>query len=294
MSSSKSKKAVAKSETFTQAKGQETLKQAAGVTIESAAKKVTEAQLAIGKTLSDVTNQLQQQLSELSTVTQAVELKKAELETIYGKEQVLKNIDDLNVEFEEYKQNIVTQKEKLFLERTREESEFEFTREQARKNEQVQYEEERRLLKNKHRDEDEERNKNFQLRNEEMLKKENEFIELKKQVDAFPAKLDSEVKKEVAIATNSVKREYEHKLELLSKDLATNQSIFQNQLTGANGRLESQAKVIAELTAQLTGAQSKVAEIAKEALTAASSTKSLADVQQLIQTQANGASARKA
>lgn len=292
--SSKNKKTVAKSETFTQAKSQETLNKASGVTIETAAKKVTEAQLAIGKTLSDVTNQLQQQLGELSTVTQAVELKKAELETIYGKESVLKSIDELNVEFEDHKQNIETQKEKMFLERTREESEFEFTRDQARKNEQVQYEEDRRILKNKHRDEDEERNKNFQFRTEEMLKKENEFIELKKQVEAFPAKLDSEVKKEVAIATNSVKREYEHKLELLSKDISTHRTVSDSTIASLNARLSTQDKVIAELTAQLSAAQSKVAEIAKEALTAASSTKSLADVQQLIQTQANGASARKA
>lgn len=292
---SSKKKTVAKAETFSKEKSQQTLKAASGITIETAAKKVTEAQLSIGKTLSDVTNQLQTQLQELDTVTQAVQLKQGELETIYSKEQVLKSLDELNVEFEQHKQNIEDQKLALDRERQQEEADFNFNLEQTRKNEQTQYEEQRRLVKNQHRDEDELRNKAFLAREEELKKHENELIDLRKKVEGFPAELDAAVKKDVAIATNSVKREYEHQLQLLKKDYETAQTVNNNTVAGLNARLAANDKVITELTAQLTAAQSKVAEIAKEALTSASSTKTLSEFQNMLATQGpNGQSARKA
>lgn len=291
---SSKKKTVAKSETFSKEKSQQTLKAASGITIETAAKKVTEAQLSIGKTLSDVTNQLQTQLQELDTVTQAVQLKQGELETIYTKEQVLKNLDELNVEFEQHKQSIEDQKLAIDRERQQEQADFQFNLEQSRKSEQTQYEEQRRLVKNQHRDEDELRNKAFLAREEELKKHETELIELRAKVTAFPEELKKETEKQVAIATNSVKREYEHKLQLMQKDFETANTVHNNTVAGLNARLAANDKVISDLTARLASSEEKVSAIATKALEAASATKSLADVQNLIQTQNNGQSARKA
>lgn len=289
------KKAVAKSERFTETQNQETLKKASTKTIESVVDAVTKAQVAISNKLSEVNAQLQTQLAELNTVSQAVEVKNAELETIYSKEQVLKNIDELTVEFQQHQQNIEDQKLALSREREQEEADFQFQREQLRKTEQVQYEEERRLLKNAHRDEDEARNKAFQLREETLKKQEQEVVDLRAKVAAFPAELDAAVKKAEAIVGNSVKRDYEHKLALLQKDFDTANTVHNNTVANLNTRLAANDKVITELTAQLTAAQAKVADIAKEALTSASSTKTLSEFQNMLASQApNGQSARKA
>ena len=291
---SSKKKTVAKAETFNKEKASQTLKAASGITIETAAKKVTEAQLSIGKTLSDVTNTLQNQLQELDTVTQAVQLKQGELETIYSKEQVLKNLDELNVEFEAHKQAIEDQKDSLDRERQQEMADFQFNLDQTRRNEQAQFEENRRLVKNQQRDEDEARNKAFLAREEELKKQESELIDLRAKAVAFPEELKKETDKQVAIATNSVKREYEHKLQLMQKDFETANTVHNNTVAGLNARLAANDKVIGELTARLASSEEKVSTIATKALEAASATKSLADVQNLIQTQNNGQSARKA
>lgn len=288
------KKAVAKAETYNEEKVQATVKKVGQWTPQSVAQKVTDATVSVNKTFSEVSSQLQGVLTEYEDANLALQAKKDELETIFSKEQVLKSIDELNVDFEAQKQAIETQKQDTERERAQEEADFQFHLAQERKNEQVKYEEEIRLKKAAQRDEDENRNKAFLAREEELKKRENELIDLRAQVAAFPAKLDAEVKKEVAIVGNSVKRDYEHKLSLLQKDFDTSKLVADNTIQGYNARLAANDKVITELTTQLTTAQNKVSEIAKEALQSASNTKSLADVKDFMQNQNNGQPARKA
>lgn len=290
---SSKKKPVAKSTQFTETQNQETLKKASSKTIESAVAAVTHAQVTISNKLADVTAQLQGQLNELNTVSIAVEVKKGELEAVFGKETVLKNIDELEVDYSARKQDIETEEQETQRQRAQEEADFQFHLQQTRKDAQVQYEESLRTKRNLQRDEDESRNKAFLAREELIKKQETEFAELKAKVAAFPAELDAAVKKEVAIVGSSIKREYEHTLALTRKDAETATTVANNTIASLNARLANNDKVIGELTAQVAAAQTKVAEIAKDALTAASSTKSLADVQSLIQTQANGQGARK-
>lgn len=294
-----------KSDVANKEKNEATLKTAANLTIDAAAKKVTEAQLSIGKTLSDVTSKLQEQLQELTTVSQAVELKKAELANIYGTEQVLKNIDELKADFENqkatidlafeaYQQESEARQTSLELERTKEEEQFNFELQQSRRAEQLAHAENLRVAAAAERDRREQIERGFKERDENLKKFENELIVLRTQVQGFPAEIDAAVKKADAIATNSVKREYEHKLSLLQKDFETSQLVANNTIKSLNDRLAAQDTVIGQLQNRLTDADKRVSEIATKALDAASSTKSLADVQNLIQTQNNGQSARKA
>lgn len=294
-----------KSDVANKEKNEATLKTAANLTIDAAAKKVTEAQLSIGKTLSDVTSKLQEQLQELTTVSQAVELKKAELSNIYGTEQVLKNIDELKADFENqkatidlafqaYQQESEARQTSLELERTKEEEQFNFELQQARRTEQLAHAENLRVAAAAERDRREQIERGFKERDENLKKFENEIIVLRTQVQGFPVEIDAAVKKAEAIVGNTVKREYEHKLSLLQKDFETSQLVANNTIKSLNDRLAAQDTVIGQLQNRLTDADKRVSEIATKALDAASSTKSLADVQNLIQTQNNGQSARKA
>lgn len=294
-----------KSDVANKEKNEATLKTAANLTIDAAAKKVTEAQLSIGKTLSDVTSKLQEQLQELTTVSQAVELKKAELSNIYGTEQVLKNIDELKADFENqkaaidlafaaYQQESEAKQASLELERNKDQEQFDYELEQSRRSERLAHEESLRVAAAQERDRREQIERGFKEREENLKKAENELIVLRTQVQGFPAEIDAAVKKAEAIASNSIKREYEHKLSLLQKDFETSQLVANNTIKGLNDRLASQDNVIGQLQSRLSDADKRVTDIATKALEAASSTKSLADVQNLIQTQNNGTSARKA
>lgn len=294
-----------KSDVANKEKNETTLKTAANLTIDAAAKKVTEAQLSIGKTLSDVTSKLQENLQELNTVSQAVELRKAELSAIYGAEQVLKNIDELKADFENqkttidlafaaYEQESAAKQASLELERNKEQEQFDYDLQQARRTEQLDHEEKNRLAAAQERDRREQIERGFKEREEGLKKAENELIVLRTQVQGFPAEIDAAVKKAEAITGNSIKREYEHKLSLLQKDFETSQLVANNTIKSLNDRLAAQDNVIGQLQVRLSDADKRVTDIATKALEAASSTKSLADVQNLIQTQNNGTSARKA
>lgn len=301
---SSKKKVVTKSETFSKEKNETTLKTAANLTIDAAAKKVTEAQLSIGKTLSDVTSKLQEQLQELSTVSQAVELRKGELSTIYGAEQVLKSIDELQADFENkkliqqqqfdlFEQELEAKQQTLALERSTETEQFQYNLQQERRNEQLQHEEVVRQAAAEERDRKELIEKGFQIREEELKKRETELIDLRKKAEEFPVVLKTGIDKEVAIVGNSIKREYEHKLQLLQKDFDTSKMMSDSTVKSLTDRLTSQDNVIGQLQTRLSQADERVTSIATKALEAAASTKSLADVQNLIQTQNNGQSARK-
>lgn len=302
---SSKKKAVAKTETFSNEQNQATVKKVGQWTPQSVTQKVTDASVAINRTLADVTAQLQGQLKEYEEANQAVELKKAELETIFSKEQVLKSIDELNAdhenqkltleqEFSLYQQELAAKQQTLELERNKENEQFQYNLQQQRREDQLKFEENNRVLAAQERDRKEAIEKNFLLREEELKKRETEIIELRKQVAEFPTRIAAEVKERVDAAVGAVRRDEAHKFQLLQKDFETSKVVSENTIKGYQERLIANDKVIGELTLQLTNAQNKVSEIAKEALQSASNTKSLADVKDFMQNQGNGQTARKA
>ncbi len=301
---SKKKAAVTKAETATTAQVVETVKKVGQLTIEGASKKVTEASLSIGKVLAEATAQLQAQLQEFEQVSLALEAKKKELEGVYGTEQLLKEIGELEADFENKKIQLEqdfelfqnqqsAERSKIELERQQEEADFKFNLDEKRREEQLKFDEAQRTKSNELRDQEELRKKNWTEREENLAKAEKELTELRTKAEGFSAQVEAAVKKAESILGNVLKKDFEHKLELAQKDADTAKLVSENTIKSLEARLANLDKVNTELTVQVTTAQAKVAEIAKDALTAASSTKSLADVQQLIQTQANGGQPRK-
>src|SRR4051812_40374982 len=101
-----SKKQVAKSTTFNQEQTKAVVAKVGQWTPQSVAQKVTDATVSINKTLADVTSQLQGTLKEYEEANLAVQAKNAELETVFGKEQVLKSIDELHADHANTKTNL--------------------------------------------------------------------------------------------------------------------------------------------------------------------------------------------
>ena len=128
-----SSKKTSKAAQFTQVQQTKAVQDAGSVNIESAAKKLTEAQVTIGRTLSEVTTKLAEQLKELETVTTAVAARKQELEQTYGQERVLKSIDELELLADQFAATSADHRKELERQRQQDEFDYNQTTTQARR-----------------------------------------------------------------------------------------------------------------------------------------------------------------
>lgn len=293
------KKAVAKAETFNEEQTQAVVKKVGSWTPQSVLQKVTDATLNVNKTFSDVSAQLQGVLKDYEEANTALSAKKQELETIYEKEQVLKDIDTLHADHNNTKTNleneltvfqagIENEKKERELQHEQEEQQFLFDREQKRQQDEEAYQGILREKRKAQQEQDDLRERAFQLREETLKKAEQELIELRAKVASFPEELKKEEGKQRGIAEFGIKREYEHKLQLLQKDFDTNTKIHANEVQALNARLLNSDKVIGDLQVQLNDAYKKIENISNKAVESAAATKSLADLQAMVQTQSNG------
>lgn len=288
------KKKQTRAETFDVQKQEQAVKAVQTLTVESAAKKVMDTQVVIAKTLGDVTAKLQEQLVEFEKVSQAVAAKQAELETLYGKEESLKNIDELEQTYAERHMVLDNEANRMAGERAQEEQSYKFDLAARRRNEEELFNEKMRQARQTERDRSEQLVKSWQAREDELKLREKELIDLRQQVADFPAKLDAEVKKAVAIESNSIKREFTHKAELQERDANTAKMVADNTIESLKERLVAADLAIASLTTRLQESDKKVENIANKALEAASSRQALTELQSVVQSQGNNSSMRKA
>src|SRR5262249_39597138 len=125
--------------------------------------------------------------------------------------------------------------------------------------------------------------KNWSEREAELKKRETELAELR----AFKEGNDERVKKAenaaVAVATNSVKKEYETKMTLAMKDAEMAQKLAGQEVAARRQTGERATAEIAGLKAQLDQARADVKEISGKALESASGRDAMAAMQKLME-----------
>jgi hypothetical protein len=258
------------------------------VTVDDAVKSLTAVGLDIQRTLAGVTSELTAKVTELSTLQEAIEFEKEELERLHGVDVVASSIDDmlaahtakeaeLEAEAEQKLQDIgrmyaakqLALKEELEAAqkaRAREEDQYLYEVKQTHQKLEDQFSE---LMRNKQRqakDTEEALNKNWTAREEALKARETEFKSLSEQVAGFEAKLKSEVDKAVAIATNGLKMTLTHQFALEKKDLEVKNQLVVQETTATkleNTRLLSQVQ---ELQHKLDASTKSVQSIAEKAL----------------------------
>lgn len=286
------KKTPTKTETFNKEKAEQTVKSATSLTVDTAVKKLTEVGLAVGKTLNDISQQVAQNVNEFQTVSQAVELKKQELEQLFEKESVLRELEELQTLTTEENNRFEERKAALNQEFERNREEREYTFQQQTRQQQDELAEQIRVKKLEERNRQDELDRSWKKREEELSSKETEFISLKAQVASFPEKLDSEKKEAAGAAAGAVKREYEHKLALLEKDRSTENAINLSkisQLTETNNKLAAQ---LLAAEARIAESEKNVKSIAEKALESSGSQKTLSELQ-MMQNSPNGSTRSK-
>lgn len=268
----------------------EVLAAVSGIKVDETIKKLTDVNLSVGRTLSDVQQQIIEKVGELEEINEAIELKNIELQTIYDKEVVLKETTDLlyahrqlEKEHEEQRaawtKNFQEESAEKLRERARNEEQYKFNQNVERRNIENKFADEDRIRTTQNAVKQGELERNWAQREAELKAKENDFANYKAQVEAFPTKLDAEVKKEVAIATSSVKRDLTHQFALEKKDLETQLQVANQNNVAAQRSINSLETEVERLRTALEAANQKIVDVANGAFASVSGQAALGALQ---------------
>src|SRR5262249_52690255 len=129
--------------------------------------------------------------------------------------------------------------------------------------------------------------KDWAHREAELKRREKELEDLRTQVTNFPEVIKKEVNAAVAVATNSVKKEYETKIVLAAKDSETAQKLAGQEVVSLKQAIEKANAQLSELKSQLDQAHHDVKEISPKALESASGRSAMEALQKVLEKEQN-------
>lgn len=276
-----------------------------GLTPEAAAKKILTAKLEAGRALDAVAEELIAKTDELSAVREAIEIQTKELEELHGKEVIASSFavmleeydakeNELKAKIAEVERTYTKKYGELELsynelaedkktEHDRAEAEYQYTLQQKRKAQLDTFAEEDRQRGIKEADRQRELQLNWATREANLKAQEQELATLRAQVAAFPAELSSAVKREVAIAENTLKKDHKHEIDMLKAGHAAIVAGLEAEKKVLGDNADQLRGQVTKLNEQLAIANSHIQKISSDALTSASGQSALSAVQQMLQ-----------
>lgn len=286
----------------------------AGLTVEAAVESVTKANLGISRTLSEVQQKLAETVQELQTVSEAVDLKKEELEQLHKIDIAQTALDTLVSEYEAkasafeaevkakrdawvqeqlaHSKAVAERDSDLAKARQREQAEYDYNLKISRQKEKDTWEAQVAQHRKAEAELQEKFDKALQVRNDTMNAREAEFESFKAQVADFPNRIKAETDKAVAVATNSLKAHYTNEAALLKANSESDKKILTFQIESLNKDVIAKNNEIAQLRQSLEAANQRVTEIAGKAFEATSGQLALDRVTQLTARGENGNGSR--
>lgn len=121
---------------------------------------------------------------------------------------------------------------------------------------------------------------------------EEEVLKLKEQVASFDEKVKEAVTRAEAVVSNSVKRTYEHQMQLMEKDHDAERKICQSKLASADATIKALQLQVQDLQTELRSVREDAKDVTAKALESASQRQTAAAFQRAVEN-ANAASAGK-
>jgi len=289
------------------ARADEVRKVVGQLTPETVVQRISGITLDVSKVLAGVQQQLVSAVEDYNTTNEAVSLLKTELDELHKKDIAATALDQLVQDYEiqardlevaqqinmtnwekENAERARAQKEfdvNLGKQRTREQEDYAYKTLQERKRQEDEFTEQLRVKQHENREKQEALEKTWAYREENLKAREQELVDLRAKVAAFPADLDKAVKQAEAIIGNSMKRQYETQIQLLTKDKETDARVAASEVKSLQDASTKQLQTITELQVQLDGARKQVETIAGKALDSASGRAALEQVQQVLKDQ---------
>jgi hypothetical protein len=249
--------------------------------LDSVSKSIAETQVEIQKVLADLSSKVIERLQQLQDVEDSIRLKREELKRLHDIEAHATTLDELEATIKE--QRRAWEEEQATKQRDFKEMQSERNKQWKREEEEHQYRVSQEHMKQKdalstlmgqqekqNKEKQEQLDKTWAEREAELKKREQELGELRE----FKATNDERIKKEVnasvAVATNSLKKEYETKMVLAAKDAETDKRLAEQQIAGQAHNLAKMQSQLDDLNTKLEQAQRDVKEISAKALESAS------------------------
>jgi hypothetical protein len=269
----------------------------------------------VGRALAQLSDKLEEQIAKYEEIKKAVEAKERELQEIYEIQKAASSLAALieaqHNRREDFEQEMASRKEELEreIQSARAEWEKEKKSHEAEKKERDTQEQRRRerekeeylytfnreqqLAKDKFEDEKARLEREIALQREQMEReiaerervvsqKEEELVELRKRVEAFPKEMEAAIGKAIKDATQLAQSEAKNKEELIRKEFTGERNVLTTRIESLESTVKEQNEQIARLSQQLEKAYSQIQEIALKTIEGSSATRSLENLQQFI------------
>ncbi len=273
------------------------------ITVEIIAKKLSDLNVEISRTLSGLGEKMNAEVGILRSLKEAVALESKDLNRLHGIDIAATSIDQLVADYqekktsfeanlfgarqeweretEEKKQQEAEYTETLKKNRAREIEDYEYKKALERKKLQDRFEEECRLKEKQNRETQENLEKNWKEREAVLKGQEEELVALKKEAEQFQGRLAAECAKAAKEATKEAEAKYNQEIESLKRDLLVEKQIGELKLKQQQESLASQQIQMGSLQAQLDEAKRQVQDIAVKAIEGASGAKALSQINQI-------------
>jgi hypothetical protein len=244
-------------------------------------------------TLAGLSAQISIKLEQMKNVEDAIVLKQEELNELYGIDAEALSLEEMRTQHEQEETNW----EKRSLERQaqweddeeerakrwqREEEDHGYEMAQKKKRSQEEYNVEIATRRRAETIRQEDLEKQWKSREEILAGQEKEVVALKAQVAGFDDRLKAETAKAEAIAINRVKKEYEHEVLMLKKDIESERTLNATKVSALDDTINGLQMQISDLQKQLSECRADAKEVTSAALRSASGRQAMQALQRVV------------
>jgi hypothetical protein len=272
----------------------EVLESVKDLNLDSVSSNITSTQVEVQKSLASLSAKLTEQLQVLRSIEEAIELKREELKQLWGIEATEKTLDELTAQIAAQRQAWDEEQgatKKRFAEQQSErnkqwqraEEEYQYNLAQEHKRQADAFAAQMAQQMKEAKEKQERLEKDWAEREVELKKRETELADLREKVANMPEVIKKAENAAVAIATNSVKKEYETKAQLAAKDAETNQRLAAQEVASLQQTVTKLHTQIEDIKTQLEQAHRDVKEISAKALDSASGRSAMEALQKVLE-----------
>lgn len=250
-------------------------------------------QSTLQSTLAGLSAQITSKVEQMNNVDSAISVKSEELTELYEIEKEAQTLEDLRIKRSEmdddWNKKVTTRQTQW------EEDENERKRKWLRSSEEHDYLHSQKVLRSqeeynaeiseKRRKEAvrmQELERSWKEREDELGNKENEFADLKNKVAEFDDRLKTEVSKAEAIVGSRLKKDYEHHVAMLQKDMDSERTLSATKISALDESIENLEDQINDLKLQLKAALQDAKEVTNAALQSASGRTAMDAMQKVV------------
>lgn len=299
-------------------KAREAVQTAESLTAEGVSKEIADLKIEINKTLSQLSDQLEKEVGRFMAVKGAVQAKEKELAELYeiersamsllalieaqnqkrqefesemeGKREALrKEIETTRAEWKrEQEEHDVIVKERDAAEKKRqmrEKEEFDYTFNRERQAALERFAYEKAKMEQELKDKKEQMEQELSAREAAIAAREQELNDLRQQAARHPKELEAAVARAIKETAERLSAEAKNREELLKKEAEGERNVLTTRIESLERTVKEQSERISTLTKQLEAAYQKVQDIAVKTVEGASTSKSLAGLEQLLSEQ---------